>query len=256
MASIPTTAEVTTPIASVVAGTSCGRSRALSSTAPSVIGVASRNEKRAALMRESPAARPAVMVTPERETPGTSASACANPRPSATPHPGRAVSRPGGRKRSAAHSRKPNTISITAWSGSERSACSAALSSSLPATAPGTVASASHPHSRQASPRRAGSRANASRSSCHQSRANASSRASSVPPWSATSNATPEYFQPSRRGIRYRWALLETGRNSVRPWTAPSTAARTGVRVLSASAPEVAATSGIMAAHASRGRRS
>ena len=42
-------------------------------------GIASRNEKRAAPERDRPSARPAVIVMPEREVPGMSASACAQP---------------------------------------------------------------------------------------------------------------------------------------------------------------------------------
>jgi hypothetical protein len=44
-----------------------------------MIGRESRNEKRAAVGRSKPKARAAVIVTPERETPGCSARACATP---------------------------------------------------------------------------------------------------------------------------------------------------------------------------------
>ncbi len=42
-------------------------------------GTASRKEKRAAASRVSPSVRAIVIVTPEREVPGISASACAQP---------------------------------------------------------------------------------------------------------------------------------------------------------------------------------
>src|SRR5215213_1577738 len=46
-----------------------------------------------------------------------------------------------------------------------------------------------------------------------------------VPSWITAVNAAPGSCQPSRAGTIRRWPLLETGRNSVRPWTMPSTAA-------------------------------
>ena len=48
-----------------------------------MIGVASRNAKRAASSLESPTSRPPPIVAPEREKPGISAIACAAPMPSA-----------------------------------------------------------------------------------------------------------------------------------------------------------------------------
>ena len=58
----------------------------MSSAAAPMIGVASRNAKRAASSFESPASRPPPIVAPEREKPGISASACAAPTPSASRH--------------------------------------------------------------------------------------------------------------------------------------------------------------------------
>lgn len=46
-----------------------------SSPAPAMIGVDNKNEKLAALSRVSPKNKPPVMVIPERETPGITASA-------------------------------------------------------------------------------------------------------------------------------------------------------------------------------------
>ena len=55
----------------------------LNTTAANVIGTSSRNENRAAESRSRPRKPPAVIVIPERETPGMSARLCA--RPTATP---------------------------------------------------------------------------------------------------------------------------------------------------------------------------
>src|SRR6266508_4012790 len=51
----------------------------LRTPAPAMMGSASRNENLAADSRSSPRTRPAVMVTPERDTPGCSATAWATP---------------------------------------------------------------------------------------------------------------------------------------------------------------------------------
>ncbi len=53
----------------------------MNSPAPAVIGIASRNENLAADSRSIPIHRAAVMVMPERETPGDNAIACAKPSP-------------------------------------------------------------------------------------------------------------------------------------------------------------------------------
>ena len=47
--------------------------------AAAVIGIDIRKLKVAALVRSKPSARPAVMVEPDRETPGISAKTCAMP---------------------------------------------------------------------------------------------------------------------------------------------------------------------------------
>src|SRR5439155_5617998 len=117
---------------------------------------------------------------------------------------------------------------IVAWIGSERSAWEARSSSATPATAPGTEAAASLNHVLQAVERTAASAEKASRASAIHTLPYARSSAINVPQWSATSNASPAYGQPSIVGITYKCALLEIGRNSVRPWTTPSTAACIG----------------------------
>src|SRR6187402_3983829 len=51
------------------------------------------------------------------------------------------------------------------------------------------------------------------------------STASSVPIWMTAVNAAPGSPQPKASARIRRWALLEIGRNSVRPWIRPSTTA-------------------------------
>jgi hypothetical protein len=51
--------------------------------------------------------------------------------------------------------------------------------------------------------------------------------ARSVPMWIATSNGRPNFCasKPKNTRARIRCAELDTGRNSVSPWTTPSSAA-------------------------------
>ena len=65
-----------TPVASSPLSTS---GYPFSRTAPSMIGTSRRNERRAAASRVSPRKRPALIVIPERETPGARARLCASP---------------------------------------------------------------------------------------------------------------------------------------------------------------------------------
>ena len=75
-------------------------SGSLSTAAAPMIGVASRNAKRAASSLESPASRPPPIVAPEREKPGSSASACAAPIADRLA-PARAARRSARRRRAA-----------------------------------------------------------------------------------------------------------------------------------------------------------
>ncbi len=56
------------------------RSTPLYRPAPAMIGIDNRNENRAAAARSSFNSRPAVIVTPDLDTPGCRAIACATPR--------------------------------------------------------------------------------------------------------------------------------------------------------------------------------
>ena len=75
-------------------------------------GTASRNENRAAPSRVRPSVRAIVIVTPEREVPGMSASACAQPISSASRQPTEYSSRSRRPKRSASHIRSPNSARV------------------------------------------------------------------------------------------------------------------------------------------------
>ena len=46
-----------------------------------------------------------------------------------------------------------------------------------------------------------------------------------VPSWTTAVNAAPGSSQPKNAGTMRRCAVLETGRNSVSPWTIPRTMA-------------------------------
>ncbi len=66
-------------LAMVPAAICSEKSYRLFSPAPAIMGADKRKEKRAAASLSSPSASPAVMVEPERDTPGMTAKACARP---------------------------------------------------------------------------------------------------------------------------------------------------------------------------------
>ena len=111
-------------------------------------GTASRNENRAAPKRVSPSARPIVIVTPEREVPGISASACAQPISSASRQPTEYSSRRFAPSQSASHIRIPNTESVPATNSGLRSICSMKSLNSSPTMPTGTVPIRTHQASR------------------------------------------------------------------------------------------------------------
>jgi len=85
----------------------------------------SRNEKRAAAVRSRPTSSPAVMVIPEREVPGISASAWAKAitatRPALSRYSQRVYSqRVCGPRASAYHSSRPNRMVAAAITSGER----------------------------------------------------------------------------------------------------------------------------------------
>ena len=128
----------------------------MSPPAPAVIGMPSRNEKRAAVARSRPPKSAVVIVIPERDVPGTSASAWAQPITSPWPQPTRSSGSPAPRdgsaaRRSATHSTTAHTAVDTAMTSVERSRVSMSLPKSTPASTPGTVATPSTSASRRES---------------------------------------------------------------------------------------------------------
>jgi hypothetical protein len=107
-----------------------------------VIGVAMRNEKRAADSRFRPANRPAEIEIPDRLTPGISASAWAKPSPSAFGNVRSISSRRLGPQWSASHMIAAPTTSISATSPTSRNRSAMMSLRSTPMTNAGIVATA------------------------------------------------------------------------------------------------------------------
>src|SRR5918996_1605276 len=202
------------------------------SEAPKTIGMRSKKEMRAAESRSRPRKRAAVIVMPERDTPGMRARLCARPTATAVPAPRADISRRGG-VRSAIHRTTPKTARKTAiCHGSPR--WSAMRSSpSAPIAAAGTVAiatnhairsSAVSTRRRRTLPIQAATRRTTSRQKY-------ATTATRVPTCSATSkvwlnsSCVSRYSHSKSHGTRIRWPDEEMGRSSVAPWTRPSTSA-------------------------------
>ena len=96
------------------------RSLNLNSPAPAMVGMESRKEKRAEASRLNPIISPAVMVMPEREVPGISASAWATPMNSTSFQVRPCSSRARRPRRSAYHSNSPNRMVVVAITNAER----------------------------------------------------------------------------------------------------------------------------------------
>ena len=75
----PTAAEAITPVIKAALISPGVMSFNLKTPAPTMMGVESKKENLAAASRVRPRARPAVMVTPERDTPGMMAKAWERP---------------------------------------------------------------------------------------------------------------------------------------------------------------------------------
>ena len=155
--------------------------------APAMMGAESKNEIRALWLRLSPSSNAAVIVMPERDTPGTSAKACAQPMSSRAFSPTAAVPWADAR-RSAAHSSTAKIIKHAAMTSGWRKVVSAQPFRHRPATAAGSVANAK-PH--RVRPCGLRGRVSPLCSSSHQSLAKYSSTASKVARCSSTSKATP-----------------------------------------------------------------
>ena len=127
-----------------------------SSAAPPTAGTDSRNENAAASRTPIPRHSAATTVAPEREIPGTIATAWARPTTTALPGPGR----PAGPRASAAravHTTQPVTSSATPVTAGLSKSDARKSPNPAPATAAGTDANISSPPYRScaASPRTA-----------------------------------------------------------------------------------------------------
>ena len=108
-----------------------------------MIGVAIRNENRAAASRSSPAKRAAEMLMPDRLMPGTSASAWAAPIPPAIGNVTSSTPLVRPPQRSASHRITAPTTSVTATKPTSRKAVSMRSLRRKPAMAAGMVAATS-----------------------------------------------------------------------------------------------------------------
>jgi len=182
-------------------------------------------EYRAAARRWYPMNSPAVIVPPERDTPGMSASACAKPKTMPLPQVSSRRRRVFAPTPSAMPSRMPKTMSVTATIQSERKVVSIAFWNARPRTTIGTL-----PRMTSQPIRASGSlRGTLPDSDWTQretiramSRQKYSSTAASVPSWMiAVKRAPGSPPVPSSSPTMRMCALEEMGRNSVSPWTRP-----------------------------------
>jgi hypothetical protein len=171
---------------------------------------------RAVASLDRPRARPAVIVAPERETPGMMAAACARPMTAARVQ--LSVSNGSSRRtsRSTRYSTMPMTISATATTSGLRKTVAAFSSSSAPKMAPGTEVTTRKPARRleNASPRTAPT------ASARQSAHSAARTATALPRCSMMSNwrlASTGSVRRNIHGVSVRCADELMGRNSARP---------------------------------------
>ena len=221
-------------------------------------GTASRKEKRAAARGVRPRARPAVIVTPDRDAPGTRARAWAHPMSTAPRMPRLSALRVPEPQRSAASRARAKTRFASAMTAGVRRCSSTASPARRPAAPTGTVAAITiHPRWLSGAKGRA-RRAERSQppATSRRSRRRYAATAASEPTCTATSKARPWSGQPSRAGTRMRCAELEIGRNSVSPWTRARTMAWVGsMTAAAAGSPAVRADRRGGARRTRRGRR-
>src|SRR6266478_516291 len=108
----------------------------LAATAPAISGAESKNENRVAASRVKFRNSPAVMVIPERDTPGHNATACATPIPIASPKFDCSSLRACVALESAHHISRATRIIDTPMMAGVRRCSSICLSNSLPRMAP------------------------------------------------------------------------------------------------------------------------
>ena len=175
-----------------------------------------RNENAAASSTATPSHRAIATVVPEREMPGTSANACARPISRAAPHPGFFHSSRLSARR-VLHRIAPVTRKAVAGTNGLSKSPSIAPRKNTPTIPAGSVAAASSPTYRQASrSRRSVPRTNSMRRPRYMTITEIS-----VAICTTTSNCTPGISRPRSVWPTTRCPELDTGKNSVTPWSAP-----------------------------------
>src|SRR5215212_9471901 len=214
-------------IPSDAASTSCN------DPAPAMMGTLIRKEKRAASSRRRPRKSPSVIVAPERETPGTSAAACASPIPTASTKRSLSARRVLRPTPSATINNTPTATRLKATTQGLRTVFSKKLSRKNPIRAAGTVEARIKYASRCCGSARSLPPGESERTNApaipSRSRQKKETTATRVPRCSATSNGRPKrsWLRPRKYCARSRCPELEIGRNSVSPCTTPrNTASR------------------------------
>src|SRR5918994_4321360 len=227
----------------------------------------SRNENRAAVSRSKPIARAAVIVTPDRDTPGCNATACATPSHQPSRMPRSSSSRRLAARRSTMYRRMPNTANMTATSHGWPRSSSITLSSAAPTMTPGIVPTTRAHASRWSTSRIARARMERTAATRYRttSRRKYTSAPNNVPMCRATAKvllswAFSRIGQSNNHGTRMRCPELEIGANSESPCAMPSTIACKMVsRELPASPRRPQPSGGLLAAcrtsHGGRHRR-
>ena len=196
-----------------------------------MMGTLIRNEKRAASSRRRPRKSPSVIVAPERETPGTSAAACASPIPIASENLSLSAPRVLLPTASPTMNSTPTSTRLKTTTQGLRTDVSKKSSRKNPIRAAGMVEARIRYASRwsgseKSLPPGVSERANAP-AIRSRSRQKKETTATSVPRCSATSKGSPKrsWSSPRKYCPRSRCPELETGKNSVSPCTTPSSIA-------------------------------
>ncbi len=194
---------------------------AWSTPLPKMIGIANRNEKRAASSGRNDRPSPATIVMPDRDTPGIRATAWANPTETASTVPTSASSRCGRLRRNTSEAMRTLPVATRAYATNWGSSLSLSKTPSRvsPTRTAGTVATANIHTVRAA----AGSERK--RLSRRRSERKYHTTAARVPRCRTALVARVGGSISRRAGTSTRWPLEEIGRNSVRPCTRPHRAA-------------------------------
>ena len=216
--------------AELVAAPSAAASGSDTASAPTIAGTAARNENSAAVSRSAPATIAAAIVAPEREMPGSTATPCTTPTSNAHGQRGCQCGRGSAAPRSTRAATRTAAVASSMSATKRGSRGTPSRCTTIPTPPVATVASSSNCRSRRSGVRSAWRRAggrNQSAAALTRSarrRRNTTPTAARVDRCSSTSNSSGTSPTPSIRRSNTRCPELETGRNSVAPWSAPSSA--------------------------------